>query len=82
MNKLNKAYLGAAVVIATVLGLGGTAFAVDPTPAESATTLATAGVTALTPVILAVATAAVTLAVLSFAVRKVFRMIGSGGRKV
>jgi hypothetical protein len=80
MDKITKAYVGLGITVAVVLGMASAAFAVDPTPSEVATDVATAGVSADLPVIAAVATAVVVLAAAMFGARWAVGAIRRGGR--
>lgn len=79
---MNKLYVATGLVIAAVVGGAASAFAVPFDATTAATTMAGTAVDAMGPAIIAIAGAFVVLAVASWAVRAVFRAIGSGGRHV
>jgi hypothetical protein len=72
-----------AVISAMTVGFGASAaFAVDPDPVTSATGLVTDGVSALGPVIVAVAGAGLALLVLTTGLRLAYGVIKSRGQRV
>jgi amino acid transporter len=78
MNKMNKVIAFGAVLLMVVL-TGGAAFA-DSTVTANVTAMATSAFAEATPIVLAVAGAAVGLAVSFFGARLVLRAIKGGGR--
>lgn len=76
-NKIGAAVL---LVSVTVLGWAGAAFATPPSNADQIETMATGAFAEATPIVLAVAGAAVALAVVLFGSRLVLRAIKGGGR--
>lgn len=80
MNKIQKGFLGASIVIASVLGFAGVAAAEPPTPTEQVTSMAESAATDLVPIVLGVAGALVTVAAIMFGARFVLRAIRNGGR--
>jgi hypothetical protein len=82
LSTFNRASAGVAVVVLSVLVLGGAAFAVPYDPTTDVGTLATNAVTTMGPIVVALAGAVLGLAILAWALRAVFRMIGSGGRHI
>ena len=80
MNKLNWKLVAFVGTVLTALSFPAIAGATSPDPTASVTTLAAAAVTGIFPIMIAVATAAIGIAVLWFGVRKVFQTIRSGGQ--
>ena len=82
LSHLNRGSAAVAVVLATLLAAGGSAFALPYNPTTDVTTLAGNAVTTMGPIVVALAGAVVGLAILAWGLRSVFRMIGSGGRHI
>lgn len=76
---MNKIKTGLVVALALVLGTGGAAYA-TPTVQDQVTTMATGAFGDLVPIVIAIGTAAVGVAVAWFAMRLVLRAVKGGGR--
>lgn len=79
-----KKIVALGTLVLGILGFAGVAGAqaAPPDPTAEVTTLTTTAAGDLFPIIVAVATGVLALAVLMFGVRMVFRAVASGGRSV
>jgi hypothetical protein len=81
-SRFNQALVGVGTVVGVILGAVGVAGATTYDPTADLTTLAGNAVSTMGPVIVALAGAVVGIAILSWGLRAVFRMISSGGKHV
>lgn len=77
-----KASVGVLVAALAIVGSAQAALAQAFDPEAEVTTLAGTAVNTMGPIVIALATAVIGLAILAWALRKVFRLIRSGGSSV